>query len=344
MPRIRSMPRPSRRVSRPKVAFGAALLGVVFVVIAVSLMRQDSGHPPVALGIWSDGVSGHTTAALEAQTGRIFGGVRYNDKIMGSVPAKPGDKNFDAGRTVFYNNAQSENLDGTPIKWADIASGAYDWRLAQIVQAFRSDPRWTHATPYLFSFHHEQDATSGFGTFGTPADYKAAFRHIFDYFHAAGILWRDGGQVEMVWDVTRHSINSGSAKQYDPDLGTNGVSVVGDYYDVFGVDVYDQVQPNGHLSYTDPHEAFDSAHQYALARGKQFGIFEFGVAEGAPGEKAAVFSQVVPTLRSYGVGVPGSAMALMYSNVTGKQVYYPDSSASSLAAFIIMANDPLFKG
>ena len=300
------------------------------------------GQAPVTLGVWSDGVNGHTTDALEAQIGRMFGGVRYNYKIMGTIPAKAGNKNFDAGRTVFYNNAESENLDSTPILWADIASGKYDQQLAQTVQAFKSDPRWTHATPYLFSFHHEQDVAAGFGTFGTPADYKAAFRHVFTYFQASGILWRDGGQVEMVWDVTRNSINSGSAQQYDPDLGPDG-AVVGDYYDVFGVDVYDQVQPNGHLSYTDPHQAFDSAHQYSLSRGKQFGIFEFGVAEGAPGEKATLFSSVASTLRSYGVGVPGSAMALMYSNVTGKQVFYPDSSVSSLTAFITMANDPLFK-
>jgi len=35
---------------------------------------------------------------------------------------------------------------------------------------------------------------------------------------------------------------------------------------------------------------------------------------------------------------------LMYSNVTGKQVYYPDTSADALAAFIAMANDPFFGG
>ena len=337
------MPNPFRPGTRQKVPFTIVLLGLVAILVAV-VDLQGGGPPPVDLGIWSDGVNGHTTDALESQLGRMFGGARYNRGFMDPVPAPSDDKNFDAGRTLVYHNVQSENLDGTPILWADIASGKYDWRLAQIVQAFRSDPRWTHATPYLFSFHHEQDVASGFGSFGTPADYKAAYRHIFTYFQTSGILWRYGGQVELVWDVTRNSINTGSAQQYDPDLGPDGVSVVGDYYDVFGVDLYDKVQSNGHLSYTDPHQAFDPAHAYALARGKQFGIFELGVTEGAPGEKAAFFSKVVPTLRSYGVGVPGSAMALMYSNVTGKQVYYPDSSASSLAAFITMANDPLFTG
>lgn len=68
-----------------------------------------------------------------------------------------------------------------------------------------------------------------------------------------------------------------------------------------------------------------------------------GVAEGAAGEKAAFFSQVVPTLKSYGAGgVPGSAAALMYSNVDGKQPYWVDTSVSSLKAFTRMANRPLF--
>ena len=219
----------------------ATTTGSVTVANSSPSPSPSPSQAPVDLGIWSDGVNGHTTEALEAQIGRMFGGVRYNHALMNSVPANPGDKSFDAGRTVFYHNAQSENLDGTPILWADIASGKYDWKLAQIVQAFRSDPRWTHATPYLFSFHHEQDVASGFGTFGTPADYKAAFRHVFDYFQTSGILWRNGGQVELVWDVTRNSINSGTAQQYDPDLGGDGVTVVGDYYDVFGVDLYDKV-------------------------------------------------------------------------------------------------------
>jgi hypothetical protein len=300
-----------------------------------------AGTAPVVLGVWSDGNGGHTTEALEAQIGRMFGGSRFNHSLMNPIPGNTDDKNFDAGRTVVYRNAQSEDLSDAPVLWADVAAGKYDWRLAEIADAVRADTRWTRATPFLFSFHHEQDATSGFGT---PEDYKAAFRHVFDYFESAGILWRYGGQVEMVWTLTRSSLNSDTAASYDPDLAADGVTLVGDYYDVLGLDVYDKLQTDGRLGYTDPRTAFDPAHEYALARGKQFGIFEFGVSEGAPGEKAAVFSQLAPTLRSYGVGVPGSAMALMYSNVTGKQPYYPDTSPDALAAFTAMANDPLFTG
>jgi hypothetical protein len=302
----------------------------------------SQGTPPVVLGIWSDGGSGHTTVALQAQIGRTFGGFRFNHGIMNDVPGKADDLSFDAGLRLVYHNADSENLDGSPMLWADVASGVYDWRLAQVVQAIKSDPRWTHATPFLLSFQHEQDGVVGAGT---PEDYKAAFRHVFATFQSAGILWRSGGSVELVWDVTKNALNAGgTARPYDPDLGPDGSTVVGDYYDILGLDVYDKLQSDGHLGYTDPHQAFDPAHSYALARGKQFGVFEFGVSEGAPGEKALVFSQVVSTLKSYGVGIPGSAMALMYSNVTGKQVYYPDTSPDALAAFIAMAHDPFLGG
>jgi hypothetical protein len=272
----------------------------------------------------------------------VFGGFRYNHSIMNDVPGKADDLSFDAGQRLVYHNADAQNLDGSLMQWADVASGVFDWRLAQVVQAIKSDPRWTHATPFLFSFQHEQDGVVGAGT---PEDYKAAFRHVFAYFQSAGILWRNGGSVELVWDVTKNSLNNGgTARLFDPDLGPDGSTVVGDYYDILGLDVYDKVQSDGHLGYTDPHQAFDVAHSYALARGKQFGIFEFGVSEGAPGEKALVFSQIISTLKSYGVGIPGSAMALMYSNVTGKQVYYPDTSPDALAAFIAMAHDPFLGG
>jgi hypothetical protein len=182
---------------------------------------------PIALGIWSDGRGGHTTDALETQIGRMFNGVRYNYKFMATIPSSRGDREYDAGRTVFYNNAESQMVGSARIQWADIAAGKYDDQLAKTVAAFQADPRWTQATPYLFSFHHEQDVASGLGKYGSPGDYRAAFRHIFDYFQSAGILWRDGGPVEMVWDVTRNSINSGTAKEYDPDLSGDG-SVVGD--------------------------------------------------------------------------------------------------------------------
>ena len=355
------MPHPSVPSVRPQRSLSRAaalrLLGrsrsvvlVLFLAALIGLPVSASGaagrRPPnVVLGIWTEENGIHTTLKLEKQIGRRFGGFRNNHSISHRVPGNSDNAAYDAGRRLVYRNAESENIKGGKICWGDFADGTHDGRLAEIVRAIKGNRRWTHKTPYLFSFHHEAGQPSWCGT---PEDYKAAFRHIFNYFDSAGILWRNGGQLKMVWTVTRSQMNQQrpgqptAAEAHDPDLGPDGVTVVGDYYDLVGVDVYDKVQSDGHLSYTDPHQAFDPAHKYALARGKQFGIFELGIAEGATGEKAAFFSQVAPTLRSYGVGVAGSAATLMYSNVNGKQPYWVDTSASSLKAFTAMANRPLF--
>ena len=340
--RQRSFPRTAAR----RCLLYATPIALVLVVVAllVPVSEAASQKPPrVVLGIWTETQGNHTTTKLEKQIGRRFGGARFNHSITASIPGNAEDAAFDTGRRLVYRNAEATNIHGARICWRDFANGTRDSLLAGIVRSIKKDPRWTHRTPYLFTFHHEAADWCG-----TPEDYKAAFRHIFDYFDSAGILWRNGGQVKMVWTVTRSQLDHQqpgqltNAQAHDPDLGPDGVTVVGDYYDMVGVDVYDKVEPGGHLSYTDPHQAFDSAHQYALARGKQFGIFELGIAEGAPGEKAAFFSQVVPTLRSYGFGVAGSAATLMYSNVTGQQPYWVDTSASSLKAFIAMANRSVF--
>ena len=335
----------ARRLTRGR-AVALALVACAMTVLPASSAGAGGSLPPRAvLGVWTEKSDGHTTSRLEKQIGHRFGGFRYNHSIVAALPGNAEDAAYDAGRRLVYRNAEATNIHGGKICWQDFANGTRDGLLGQIVRSIKSDRRWTHKTPYLFAFHHEAGQPSWCGT---PEDYKAAFRHIFNYFDAAGILWRNGGQVKMVWTVTRSQLNQQiagqptSAQAHDPNLGPDGVTIVGDYYDIVGVDVYDKVQPNGHLSYTDPHRAFDPAHAYALARGKQFGIFELGVAEGATGEKAAFLSQIVPTLRSYGYGVPGSAMALMYSNVNGKQPYWADTSPGALKAFVAMANRRFF--
>src|SRR2546422_11234910 len=123
---------PSRRWS----AFISILTILAWALISAPGPPEALGVTPSAvLGAWSDGLNGHTTGALEAEIGRTFGGLRRNHAIMNAIPSVLEQANYDAGRTLVYRNAESESLQGTAIPWADIASGVYDWRLAQIVQA-----------------------------------------------------------------------------------------------------------------------------------------------------------------------------------------------------------------
>jgi Bacterial Ig domain len=311
---------------------------------------------PAVLGVFSDGKDGHTDEALEGQMGRAFRGVRNNQRIFEPFPGKDEVRAFDAGAPFSIRNAQTNTLDASGNKvatcWKDWADGTYDWRLAQIVSAIRSDDRWNHAHPYLFAFQKEMNlndaSAASFATHptcGTSEQYKAASRHLWNYFKDAGVLWRFGGEVVIAWVPSGSAYRNGDAKDWDPNLGTDGSSVVGDYYDLVGIDIYDRPEDGGHLKTTDPHWLFDPAWKYAVARGKQLIIPEFGVAEDSVNdgvsEKAQVFSRVASVLSGYGNGVPGSVFGLYYSNVHG---YWPDTTPTSLSAFVKMAREPFFSG
>jgi Bacterial Ig domain len=307
-------------------------------------------HPaPAVLGVWSDGKSGHTIEVLESQIGKKFGGIRNNQRIFDDLPGKDEIQSFDAGRRYSVRNAATNKLVGgrkVATCWKDWANGTYDSRLAQIVTSLKADTRWSHSTPYVFAFHKEMNINgSSQPTCGTPEEYKAAARHVYTYFYNAGILWRTGGKVLMAWVPTASAFRNGDAYKWDPDLGSNGSSIVGDYYDLVGEDIYDRIDTGGHLKTTDPHWLFDPAHTYAVARGKQLIFPEFGVEEDSANdgvsEKAVVLSKVVSVLSSYGTTGPGSVAAVYYSDASP---YWANSSATALAAFKKMARDPFFGG
>jgi hypothetical protein len=310
---------------------------------------------PAALGVWSDRKDGHTDAKLEGQIGRKFAGVRNNQRIFEPVPAKDEVSAFDGGRRYSIRNARPNRLvNGRLVAtcWKDWANGKYDSTLKGIVDALKADRRWSHSDPYLFAFAKEMNIDNATTPHcGTPEEYKAAARHVFTYLQNAGVLWRTGGKVVIAWVPSGSAFRNGTAKNYDPNLGSNGRTIVGDFYDLVGIDIYDRVESGGHLKTTDPHWLFDPGHEYAVARGKQLIIPEFGVDEDrvndGVNEKAQVFSRVVSVLASYGTTGPGSVAAVFYTNAGGDSPgagYWPDTSAAALAAFKTMARSSFFGG
>jgi hypothetical protein len=301
------------------------------------------------LGIWSDGLNGHTTDLLQSQIGKTFGGERNNERAFAPLPSRTDDQAYDAGRAFTIRNAGSNQLvNGTKVAvcWGDWANGSYDWLIQQWIVSIKVDPRWTHTTPYVFAFNKEMNINNPTQpTCGTPEEYKSASRRIFNAFHAAGILWRDGGQVLIAWVPTDSAFHQGYASQFDPNVGPDGVTIVGDYYDLVGVDSYDRVDASGHLKWQDAASMLNDAHAYAVMRGKELIVPEFGVQEDAindgVSEKAQVLSGIAPLLASYGSGKPGSVAAFYYTNA---DPYYPDTSTAAMNAFIGMANSAFFGG
>lgn len=287
------------------------------------------------LGIWSDKAPGHTTADLEAKVGRKFSGYRFNKDFASGFPGNSERAAYDAGAQPFkvYRAADGTTSAGAPIPWSEWPSGQHDSSLEGLLAGIKAEERFTLATPYLFAFHHEvsvqhQPAPESIATF------KAAFRHISAYLRA-----RIDARLQIVWDDVLRGITKGT---WDPDLDQAGARV-GSYYDILGLDCYQQPQ-SGHLKRTVT-QVTTAVHARSKAAGIPWGWFEFGVGEGAPGEKAEFYSQMVPVLSAFGTSGPGSCMGVYVSNVgliVGKQLYYPDTAPDSLAAFSAMANDPWF--
>src|SRR5439155_4394173 len=84
----------------------------------------------------------------------------------------------DAGR-IPYISWNARMTDRSTVRWADIASGLYD----PVILARAAD-LIAFGGPVIFSFHHEPENDPAAGS---PTEFVAAFRHIYDVFQAAGV-------------------------------------------------------------------------------------------------------------------------------------------------------------
>jgi hypothetical protein len=235
-------------------------------------------------------------SAIEQFLGVRFLGIRRNASIYNPIPSRADLADQAAGYFV-YRNAGSLNIDGG---WAGIAAGSADGYLAAAVPLIVAN--FTPERPYLFSFHHEQNVTHGvqcgIGCNGTAADYKAAFIHVVDYFRAAG-----------VGDRMRFVLTAGIS-QYFRNTATTGISVVDPgpgYVDIYGVDSYTYAKADGTL--TKAHPLLNLVSAYAKARGRQYMVGEWGVADNAAG--ALYWREAVAQIESQGLSGPGSLYALL---------------------------------
>ena len=91
------------------------------------------------------------------------------------------------------------------IPWADITGGRYD-------RALRAQARGIASlrVPVFLTFDHEPDQP-GRSTLGSPAQFRAAWRHVHDLFRAAGAT-----NAVWVWVVTGYRANFTAAGQLWP--------------------------------------------------------------------------------------------------------------------------------
>ena len=73
--------------------------------------------------------------------------------------------------------------------WSAIANGSQDATIVAHADAIKS-----FGHPMYLAFHHEPE--NDLDTYGTPAEYAAAFRHVVDVFRARGVT-----NVAYVWNM-----------------------------------------------------------------------------------------------------------------------------------------------
>ncbi len=153
--------------------------------------------------------------------------------------------------------------DGRIVSWASVARGDADTMIAKQADGLRS----LSPSRLFLSFHHEPDDPAA-ATFGTPADFVAAWRHYRQVFAARGV-----SNVAFVWIMTPSSFSkAGMADAYYP--GDDAVDWIGeDAYNWFGC------REGKSTSWRSPAELIAPFASWAAGHGKPLMLAEWGSAE-----------------------------------------------------------------
>ena len=131
---------------------------------------------------------------MESQIGRKFAIDHYYYKWNSPFPTPA-----QTGPSARVGSRSSTGRRGTG-SWSAIANGCQDATIIAHADAFKA-----FGSPMYLSFHHEPE--NDLGTYGTPADFAAAFRHIVTVFRSRGVT-----NVAFVWTMMALDVR--------PPLGT----------------------------------------------------------------------------------------------------------------------------
>jgi hypothetical protein len=171
------------------------------------------------------------------------------------------------GRRVPFMDWRPQKMDGTYVKWADIAAGSQDTYIASVAESFKT--RLAGKKVFLTFNHEPENDAANNGSVATAADelarakeYKAAYAHVKKIFAAhsvAGVRW-----VCTLVQGTYKGANGG-ADAWFPRAAT-----------YVGADGYNRGACSG--GWKSFASLFKEAHDYAVLKGKSMVVEEFGCA------------------------------------------------------------------
>ena len=255
---------------------------------------------------------------FEAEIGRKLDLLRFYSRWDSAMPPARVTEAIAHGRTPVWS-ISPQTTSGTTYSWASIAAGAHDADIvahARVVASLRA--------PIFLIFHHEPDYATGFGT---PAQYRAAYRHYVAVFRSQGVT-----NVAWTWVLSPGSFGS-TPSTAGADAYYPGDAVV----DWIGLDPYNwygctSAVPSWWRSLS---AAIGPFHQWALPHGKPLMLAEWGSSEdpARPGRKAAWWTESMTSLARF----PEIKAVLAFHDV-GNCAWWVDSSSSSRTSFAAAGN------
>jgi beta-mannanase len=207
------------------------------------------------------------------------------------------------------------------VSWGSIANGSQDKQIDTTAARVKA-----YGRKLFLAFHTEPDRQVG--TYGTAAEFAAAWRHIHDRFAVRGV-----SNVVWVWHVT------GAANHYS--LYTGGLYPGDPYVDWIGWDPYNwyTCHNNGWISFGDK---VTPAYNWFRQNGfgdKPFMLSEYGTRDmpGNPAAKADWFRGIVPALKR----MPNLKAVVYFHNGTENAGcdWRIDSTPQARAAFAEVGRD-----
>jgi hypothetical protein len=220
------------------------------------------------------------------------------------------------GRIPFINWAANN---GQPIQWSAIASGAYDNYID--LNAYKAV---AYGSPIFVAFNHEPDNEGT--TYGTSADYVAAYRHIANRYALAGAT-----NVKFVLILMAQTYNALDANRWNP----------GDAVDYVAADGYNYGGPLAIHSqnYRSFHDIFNTFYNFSLKVGKPAIVSEYATTEDTNNAmaKADWITAASDQLKQW-----PNIQGAMYFSSNSRFPWWVDSSTTSTASYAAVGADPYF--